>query len=161
MGLRVRSPNKSRWISLTPLVPASLAGWWPILSWWKCGYSHPLCSNVWFLIPDFSFQPVDHGAQEGWRLWNLSSQEGQRNSETRGGVSRLSKEEEQTGTQSRWALGVRLDSSSGVFWFNTPIFQVVTLRSREGKRLAHVIQDILGTELWTLPPRFNNFPALS
>ena len=78
-----------------------------------------------------------------------------------GGVSRLCKEEEQTGTQSRWALGVRLDSSSGVFWFNTPIFQVVTLRSREGKRLAHVIQDILGTELWTLPPRFNNFPALS
>ena len=48
-----------------------------------------------------------------------------------------------------------------VSWFNTPIFQVVTLRSREGKRLAHVIQDILGTELWTLPPRLNNFPALS
>ena len=114
MGFGVRSPNKSRWISLAPLVPASLAGWWPILSWWKCGYSHPLCSNVWFLIPDFSCQPVDHGAQEGWRLWNLPSQEGQINSEARGGVSRLSKAEEQTGTQSRWALGVRLDSSSGV-----------------------------------------------
>ena len=98
--------QKSKWISLAPAVPASLAGWWPILSWRKCGYSHPLCSNVWFSIPDFSCQPWDHGAQEGWRLWNRPSQEGQTNSGTRG-ASRLSEEEEQTGTQPRWALGLK------------------------------------------------------
>lgn len=120
--------------------------------------SHPFCSNVWFSIQISDVSLETTGLKEGWRLWNLPSQEGQANSETRGHPDCLRKRSKQ-GTQLRWASGVRRDSSSGVFWSSTPLFQVGT-KVRE-EELAHVIQDIPGTELWTLPLRLNNFSALS
>lgn len=47
------------------------------------------------------------------------------------------------------AMGIRAGQFLGVLWSNTPIFQVVTLTSREGKELAHVTQEVLGVGLWT------------
>lgn len=64
---------------------------------------------------------------------------------------------------SRDMYGASFGNQAGrslVFWSNTSIFQLVALMFREKKELA-LITHVLGRELSTLPPRLNNFSALS
>lgn len=147
MGFGVRSPKKSKWVSLAP---ESLPLWQDGGPFWAgenpfC--SHPFCSNVWFSIPDFRCQPWDHGARRDGDYGTCHHKKDKRTGNKGGHPDCLRKRSKPT--QLRWALGVRLDSSSGVFLVqHSPFSGVVTLRSREGKGFAHVIQDILEQNSW-------------
>lgn len=96
----------------------------------------------------------------GVETGNLASQEGQTNSKTRESPDFL----RQRGA-SRDRVGVNLGDEAEQFLrhllVETSQFSSGDTTPREGKGLAHVTQDVLGTELWTLSPRPNNVYVLS